>query len=119
MVIRSSRPPGDPDGTGTAVLPTNAREFEICYDIDSENLELPLDARIVYEKQGEFGQVVIELFQNSMDPIPGARAYASPVSGREGKDALRDMLNNTQAYFLQISDSDNGDGAIRGDLQTL
>jgi hypothetical protein len=29
------------------------------------------------------------------------------------------MLNNTQAYFLQISDSDNGDGAIRGDLQML
>jgi hypothetical protein len=71
MVIRSSRPPGDPDGTGTAVLPTNAREFEICYDIDTENLELPLDAGIDYEKQGEFGQVVIELFQNSMDPGPG------------------------------------------------
>jgi hypothetical protein len=29
------------------------------------------------------------------------------------------MLNNTQDYFLQISDSDKGDGAIRGDLQTL
>jgi hypothetical protein len=85
MVIRSSRPPGDPDGTGTAVLPTNAREFEICYDIDSENLELPLDARIVYEKQGEFGQVVIELFQNSMDPDPGGPGVCLTRVGQGGE----------------------------------
>jgi hypothetical protein len=112
-------PPGDPDGTGTALLPTNAREFEICYDIDTENLELPLDAGIVYEKQGEFGQVVIELFQNSMDPDPGGPGVCLTVTGNVGKDALRDMVNNPQDYFLQISDSDNGDGAIRGDLQRL
>jgi hypothetical protein len=87
-------PPGDPDGTGTALLPTNAREFEICYDIDTENLELPLDAGIVYEKQGEFGQVVIELFQNSMDPDPGGPGVCLTVTGAEGKDALRDMVNN-------------------------
>ena len=112
-------PPGDPDGTGTALLPTNAREFEICYDIDTENLELPLDAGIVYEKQGEFGQVVIELFQNSMDPDPGGPGVCLTVSDRQGKDALRDMVNNPQDYFLQISDLDDGDGAIRGDLQRL
>jgi hypothetical protein len=112
-------PPGDPDGTGTALLPTNAREFEICYDIDTENLELPLDAGIVYEKQGEFGQVVIELFQNSMDPDPGGPGVCLTVTGSTGKDALRDMVNNPQDYFLQISDSDKGYGAIRGDLQWL
>jgi hypothetical protein len=112
-------PPGDPDGTGTALLPTNARDFEICYDIDTENLELPLDAGIVYEKQGEFGQVVIELFQNSMDPDPGGPGVCLTVTGAAGKDALRDMVNNPEDYFLQISDSDNGDGAIRGDLRRL
>src|SRR5215207_490716 len=64
--------PGDPDGSGTAVLRLNSGQEEICWEIEVSNITLPATAAHIHIGTAiEAGPVVVGL------SAPNANGHAS------------------------------------------
>lgn len=102
--------PGDPDGSGTARLPNASDISEICWNINTELIEVPLTGALIHAASaGEVGVVALQLFSEVNDPDPsGCRTADS--------DLLRDLNQKSREFYLEISNFAYPGGAIRGQL---
>jgi hypothetical protein len=102
--------PGDPDGFGTARLPNNADTGIICWDINTELIDIPLTGSLVHAgAAGQVGVVVLQLFGEVNDPDPNGCRSADP-------QLLRDLNQNSREFYFEISNFPYPEGAIRGQL---
>jgi hypothetical protein len=102
--------PGDPDGFGTARLPNNSSTGTICWNINTELIDVPLTASLIHAgAAGQEGVVVLQLFGEVNNPDPSGCRSADP-------QLLRDLNQNSREFYLEISNFSFSGGAIRGQL---
>jgi hypothetical protein len=102
--------PGDPDGSGTAVLTINPGQGEVCFLITVTGITLPATAAHIHVgPAGVAGPVVVGLAP------PGANGTAAGcvAAPREG---LLQILHAPEAYYVNVHTTDFPAGAVRGQL---
>jgi CHRD domain-containing protein len=103
--------PGDSDGEGSGTIWIDADVGQIAWDVTTTNLIMPLSGALVRRGgAGEEGPEQYRLFPDTFDESPsGCRAESDTES-------IRDLLQKSQEYYLEIYSADFDEGAIRGQL---
>ena len=98
--------PGDPDGTGTAVITINRGQQRVCWDITVSGVDTITTAHIHIglDGQGFAGNIVVPL-----DPDTGCTS----VTNASLLDAL---LKAPQAFYVNVHNAAFPGGALRGQL---
>jgi hypothetical protein len=103
--------PGDPDGYGTARLPNDSEAGRICWNINTELIDVPLTGALIQAGgAGQVGEVQLVLFDNEFDPDPSGCKTAN-------NQLLRDLNQKSREFYLQIGNISYPGGAIRGQLR--
>jgi len=100
--------PGDPDGSGTAVLQVNAGRGIITYELSVANISTATAAHIHRGVAGEAGPVVVPL----RAPSTGARTDTVHVD----KALAQEILRTPSAFYVNVHNGDFPAGAVRGQL---
>lgn len=100
--------PGDPDGTGSAVVRFDVSEGEVCYDIAVSNIGPATAAHIHSGAAGQSGGPVINfnVAENGLE---------SCVTGVD-RDLMQQILDNPAAYYVNVHNETYPGGAVRGQL---
>ncbi len=108
--------PGDPDGSGFAVLRLNVEENTICFQLIVRNIQFPTTGAHIHEAPaGAAGPVVQGL-------TPPAQAGSSSVGTSNGcvqptdPTLVEDILQNPEDYYVNVHNTTFGGGAVRGQL---
>jgi hypothetical protein len=104
-------PPGsDSPGTGTATIWIDLNEDLLAFEVHTADLELPIHGALIYEGgAGETGPERYTLFGPTYDlSLTGCDLGIDPE--------LRDLLQKSKPFHLEIYDDLWRDGAIRGQL---
>ena len=100
--------PGDPDGSGEAVITINPGKAQICWEINVRDIEPATAAHIHIGLAGIAGDVVIGLSA----PTDGDSEGCETVS-REIADAIR---KSPASYYVNVHNAPYPAGALRGQL---
>ena len=100
--------PGDPDGSGTAVLQVNAGRGVITYELRVANISMATAAHIHRGPAGEAGPVVVPL------RAPSNGAISDTV--RVDKALAQEILRTPSAFYVNVHNGDFPAGAVRGQL---
>jgi hypothetical protein len=103
--------PGDPDGSGTAVLTLKAKEGTVCYDITVTNITLPAAAAHIHKAPaGVAGPVLIPF------AAPNANGVSSGcVTGLPAKE-IEAIIKHPADYYVNVHNMNYPAGAARGQL---
>lgn len=99
--------PGDPDGRGRAQMKANLSENLFCFQLELIGLSEVTGGHIHMGHVGESGDIVINLHleENGQDGcVPAGRA------------TLRRIMQNPQAFYINIHTDEFPAGAIRDQL---
>ncbi|MGH3736369.1 MAG: CHRD domain-containing protein [Micromonosporaceae bacterium] len=100
--------PGDPDGSGTAVLKVNPGQTEICYTLTVADVDNVTAAHIHRAPAGSPGPVVVPL----VAPTTGTSTACATVSRELGLNILMHPSN----YYVNVHSQAFPAGAVRGQL---
>ncbi len=100
--------PGDPDGSGTAVITVNPGQGEICYELTVEGIAPAGAAHIHEAPAGVAGPVKVTL----MAPTSGASSGCTQVD----RELALDILQNPDQYYVNVHNAEFPGGALRGQL---
>ncbi len=99
--------PGDPDGSGTAVV--TVFQTEVCYTLRVENIQLrQLAAHIHLGLRDETGPVVVTL----EPPTGGSSRACTPIP----RALSLELRENPRRYYVNVHNERFPAGAIRGQL---
>lgn len=103
--------PGDPDGSGIALIRLNQGQEEICYDIAVSGITLPATgAHIHVGDATEFGPVVVGLTP------PDATGTSSGCVAAPA-ELIKAIRKNPEEYYVNVHTLPlYGAGAVRGQL---
>ena len=101
--------PGDPDGSGRAVITLNQGKGEVCFELTVSNIAPATAAHIHAGAAGVAGDVVVTL-----TPPPTEGSSKGCVSA--SADLIKDIRQNPANYYINIHNADFPDGAVRGQL---
>lgn len=101
--------PGDPDGTGRAVIRLNQGQGEVCFELTVSNIAPATAAHIHSGAAGVAGDVVVTL-----TPPPTDGSSKGCVSA--GADLIKDIRQNPGNFYVNVHNADFPDGAVRGQL---
>ncbi len=102
--------PGDPDGTGSAVITLNQGQGEVCWEISVSDITLPaIAAHIHVAPAGVAGPVVVPLSAPDASGISSGCASADP-------DLIKAIRQDPAAYYVNVHTTDFPTGAVRGQL---
>lgn len=102
-------PPGDPDGSGTALLTLDPATGEVCFTIEVEGVDAVTAAHIHEGSEGTSGGVVIGL------AAPSGGSVQDCVSADSEVVAL--VTAAPDGYYVNVHSDDHPDGAVRGQLR--
>mgnify|MGYP002393440415 CR=1 FL=1 len=103
--------PGDPDGSGTALITLNQGQGTVCFELTVENITLPATgAHIHVAPAGSPGPVVVGLV------APGADGTSSGCIENVDRDLIKAIRQNLEAYYVNVHNADFPPGAVRGQL---
>jgi hypothetical protein len=100
--------PGDPDGSGTAVIRVNPGQGEICYDLQVSGIDPATAAHIHEAPAGVAGPVVVSLEA----PADGSSSACVAVPSEKAKD----ILKNSSDFYVNVHNAEFPGGALRGQL---
>jgi hypothetical protein len=104
--------PGDPDGSGTAMIRLDPSQGEVCFVLGVANIELPATAAHIHVAPvGEPGAVVVPL-----DPAPDASGSSSGCISDVDRSLIRNIIQNPDQYYVNVHNAEFPDGAVRGQL---
>jgi hypothetical protein len=103
--------PGDPDGSGTAVIRLNPGQEEVCWEITVAGITLPATgAHIHVGTATEFGPVVVGLIP------PGVSGSSSGCTSAD-RDLIKAIIQNPEHYYVNVHTVPlYAAGAVRGQL---
>jgi CHRD domain len=104
--------PGDPDGTGTALITLNQGQGTVCFELSVQNITLPASAAHIHVgPPGVPGPIVIPL------TAPGADGTSSGCVENVDRDLIKAIRQNPDAYYVNVHTLPGfGAGAVRGQL---
>ena len=100
--------PGDPDGTGRAVITLNQGQGEVCFELTVSNIAPATAAHIHEGAVDKAGPVVVGL--------------TAPTSGSSkdcvnlDQEKIKAIIQNPSAFYINVHNADFPDGAVRGQL---
>jgi hypothetical protein len=100
--------PGDPDGSGTAVIRVNPGQSEICYDLQVSGIAPATAAHIHEAPAGRAGPVVVTLEA----PADGSSSGCVAVDREQAKEILEDSSD----FYVNVHNAEFPGGALRGQL---
>ncbi len=106
-------PPGDPDGTGTALIRLNAAEGLVCFELHASNVDPLVAAHIHKGAAGVAGPVVVTL----VPPSPTTGISKGCVQA--DSTLIQDIIANPSQYYANVHNAAFAAGAIRGQLSKL
>lgn len=102
--------PGDPDGSGLAMVTVNSGQGEVCWHIEVSDITLPsIGAHIHVGEADAFGGVVVFL----SPPDETGHSSGCTTVDRELAKAIR---SNPAGYYVNVHTTDFEAGAVRGQL---
>lgn len=97
--------PGDPDGTGAALITLNFGHGEVCWELTYDDIAPPTAAHIHEAPPDEPGPVVVPLDANE----PGCETVDAEL--------IEGLRTEPSAYYVNIHNGEFPAGAIRGQLE--
>lgn len=104
--------PGDPHGTGTAIITVDTDHSTVCYQLSVSGLSsTPTAAHIHHGAAGEAGPVLVPL----TPPTNGTSSGCVSVD----PGLASGIANYPDGYYANVHTTDFPDGAIRGQLMVV
>ena len=100
--------PGDPDGSGTALLWLNPGTEEICYELSVSNIAPATAAHIHVGDVTTVGPVVVGLAA----PTSGTSSGCTQAS----RELILAIIRNPENYYVNVHNAEFPAGAVRGQL---
>jgi hypothetical protein len=100
--------PGDPDGTGRAVITLNQGQGQVCFELTVSNIAPATAAHIHEGAVGQAGGVVVTL----TPPTSGSSKDCVSASA----ELIKNIRQNPAGYYVNVHNQDFPDGAVRGQL---
>lgn len=101
--------PGDPDGSGEAVLQLNPGQREVCFQLTVRDIA-PATASHIHRGAADVaGPVVIGL-----TPPPTSGSSSACVSA--SRELILEIIQNPEAFYVNVHNADFPAGAVRGQL---
>jgi hypothetical protein len=108
--------PGDPDGSGFAVLRLNADQNTICYTLMVKDIEFPTTGAHIHEAPaGDSGGVVQGLNPPTQEGASSVGTSSGCVQPAD-TNLIEDILQNPEEYYVNVHNGPFGGGAVRGQL---
>jgi hypothetical protein len=104
--------PGDPNGSGTAMIRLNAAERRVCFNIDVQRIGAPRAGHIHAGRAGVDGPIRLELF----DTPGGTSPMIDGCKRRVKRKLIRRIKEHPRRFYVNIHTAQYPDGAIRGQL---
>lgn len=101
--------PGDPDGTGTALVTLNRGQQEVCFQLTVSDIEPATAAHIHVGDAGEPGPVVVGL-------APPTDGESSGCVQDVDADLIDAILKDPAHYYVNVHNAPFPAGAVRGQL---
>jgi hypothetical protein len=101
--------PGDPDGSGEAVLQLNPGQNEVCFQLTVRDIAPAFASHIHRAPAGVAGPVVVGL-----TPPPESGSSSACVSAP--RELILEILQNPEAFYVNVHNADFPAGAVRGQL---
>ena len=103
--------PGDPDGSGTAVIRLNHGQGEVCWDITVSDITLPATGTHIHVGTAtEAGPVVVGL-------VPPDASGSSSGCTSADRDLIKAIIQNPENYYVNVHTLPlYAAGAVRGQL---
>lgn len=109
--------PGDPDGSGGAVVKVNVKKQKVCYTLVVLDITLPTAAAHIHEGEaGVAGGIVVTLKAPEEIADTGI-GLATGCAKDQPKPLLRDIRGNPDRYYINVHTADFPGGAVRGQLE--
>jgi hypothetical protein len=99
---------GDPDGTGTANLRINPGQMQVCYTLKVSGIGAATGAHIHKAPATAAGPVVI--------PLTAPSSGSSEGCATTTRDIAQDLIQNPEAYYVNVHNAEFPGGAIRAQL---
>ena len=99
--------PGDPDGTGTAVLRVNAGQGQVCYELTVENIE-PATAAHIHRVPPDPGPVVVPLDP----PTDGSSEGCATIT----RALAQEIIQHPERFYVNVHNRPFPGGAVRANL---
>jgi hypothetical protein len=100
---------GDPDGAGHATFKVNVGQNQVCYDLMVEKIAAATMAHIHKAPATSAGPPVLTL------QTPGADGKSKACASADAA-LVKDILQNPDAYYVNVHNSEFPAGAVRGQL---
>jgi hypothetical protein len=100
--------PGDPDGSGEAVLQLNPGLQQVCFQLTADDIAPAAASHIHVGAEDVAGPVVIGL----TPPTSGSSSGCVSAD----RDLILDIIQNPENYYVNVHNADFPAGAIRGQL---
>jgi hypothetical protein len=101
--------PGDPDGSGTALITLNQGQGLVCWELTATGILTPTAAHIHEGVFGVAGPVVVTL----SPPVGGSSSGCASVDSA----LIQSIRQNPAMYYVNVHNADYPSGAIRGQLE--
>lgn len=102
--------PGDPDGTGSALITLNQGLAEVCFELEVADIALPATgAHIHRAPAGSPGPVVVPLTPPGADGTSSGCVDADP-------ELIKEIRQSPEAFYVNVHTSEHPPGAVRGQL---
>jgi hypothetical protein len=101
---------GDPDGSGAFFARINIGQGELCYTLTVANIDPATAAHVHIAPAGIAGPVVIPL------AAPTSGSSAGCITGVD-RDLLKAIVQNPEAYYVNVHNTAYPGGAVRDQLE--
>jgi hypothetical protein len=102
--------PGDPDGSGTAVVRVDPRQSQVCWDVYARQIDRPTAAHIHRGAEGVSGPPVVTLTTPGEDGRSQGCVNVDPALARE-------LSMQAHGFYMNVHTTAFPMGAIRGQLR--
>jgi CHRD domain-containing protein len=100
--------PGDPDGTGRAVITLNVGQAQVCWDIQVAGIAPANAAHIHVGAAGVDGDIVV--------PLAAPTGGTASGCGAAERAVIEGIVGNPPGYYVNVHNAEHPAGAIRGQL---
>ena len=107
--------PGDPNGTGSALITLDAAAGTVCFSVDWARIRSPFMAHIHRGATGVAGPIKVVLFE-SETPLPNTITEVSGCARDVDPTLIERISNNPDGFYVNVHNKPFPGGAIRGQL---